>query len=485
MTVEVSKDPRVDWQALARYPGIVPVACFVALAASVVSNVFAPGAGAVLASVYVCGFFFVAGGRCLEFLVIALLFQNVIIALSMGDRSLQDLNVARATNFIMCASLWALCTLFYLRDWHNFNPTARAVMGSSYLLIALIACYFAYGYQTGGAPAVTYLRNYLMPLLCLQASIYASHFSPPMRILWVGRMLLLYCFAEIAFGGDFVRFVSGDIYLADGKDLLENSPSHTTDAFVVQFFNTPLLGELGDFHRLNGPNLHPISLGYALATFALFCFVRRRYLEMLTYFPPIFFAGSKGALSYFLFAFAAISIARKFRHSGIVFAIAVVLALYCVVVYSVGKEIGDYHVLGLIGSVRGFLENPLGRGLGAGGNLSGVLTVWDWQRAQYQGYTDIAVESAIGVILYQMGVNALAFVAFYAWVGWLLWANYLATNNQVSLLGAFAIPIALANGLFHEEALFAPLCLGLIVLVVGPQINRAVGTLDDRRKANP
>ena len=124
---------------------------------------------------------------------------------------------------------------------------------------------------------------------------------------------------------------------------------------------------------------------------------------------------------------------------------------------------------------------PLGRGLGSGGNLSTVVTYADWQQAQQLGYTEVAVESAIGVILYQMGIAAAAVVAFYVWLAWLFWKRYMATDNQVVLFGSFAVLIMLINGLFQEEALFAPLCMGLVLLLAGSELNRQTQTQSEDR----
>ena len=59
---------------------------------------------------------------------------------------------------------------------------------------------------------------------------------------------------------------------------------------------------------------------------------------------------------------------------------------------------------GFLGGVRGFLSNPLGRGIGAGGNLSLRHVDHRLEPSQQLGHTDVALESSVGVLLYQMGV---------------------------------------------------------------------------------
>ena len=58
-------------------------------------------------------------------------------------------------------------------------------------------------------------------------------------------------------------------------------------------------------------------------------------------------------------------------------------------------------------------EWPFGRGLGVGGNLSDGYFAIDWSAAQQAGSIDGAAESAVGVLLYQMGIAALVPLAFY------------------------------------------------------------------------
>jgi len=479
MTSQSSQAVGRERDGLADSPYFLSAECFAILAISVVANVAVPGVGALLALALLAALFHVAPARCLELIIVALLFQNVIVAMSMNPNgSLEDVNVARATNFVICAGIWCLCSLYYLRDWRDFPPVAQAVMLMTYLLIALIFCFFVYGYSTQGAPAVIYLRNYLTPLFCLQVSVFLSFFSTSSRILWIGRLLLAYCFVEMAFGTSFLRLLSADAYLAAGKDMLGNPASEVGEEFLVQLFNTPLLGDLGVVYRMNGPNLHPISLGYALATFALYCFARRRWAEMMLYLPALILASSKGALVYFAFTTLGITAARKLTSSAVFFGIAGLATAYSVAVFLIGQQAGDFHILGLIGSVRAFLEMPLGSGLGAGGNLSMVVALADWQQAQRLGYTEVAVESAIGVILYQMGIAAAAVVAFYVWLAWLFWKRYMATDNQVVLFGSFAVLILLVNGLFQEEALFAPLCMGLVLLLTGSEVNNKPADID-------
>ena len=81
--------------------------------------------------------------------------------------------------------------------------------------------------------------------------------------------------------------------------------------------------------------------------------------------------------------------------------------------------------------------------------------------------TDIAVESAAGVLLYQMGVAGLAVIAIYLWLARTAWRLFGALRAPALALTAASIVIILVNGLFQEEAWFAPLALGLALAFAG------------------
>jgi hypothetical protein len=86
---------------------------------------------------------------------------------------------------------------------------------------------------------------------------------------------------------------------------------------------------------------------------------------------------------------------------------AAMLAVYVVAGIAAGVQTQDYHVMGFFGGLRGFLSNPIGRGIGVGGNLSLDMSTIDWSKSQHLGHTEIAVESAVGVLLDHLGIFAV------------------------------------------------------------------------------
>ena len=66
-----------------------------------------------------------------------------------------------------------------------------------------------------------------------------------------------------------------------------------------------------------------------------------------------------------------------------------------------------------------------------------------------------------------MGVAALAVLAFYFWVGLKAWRCHLRTGSPLAAAAAFGLFTLMTNGLLQEEALFAPLALGSMLLLAG------------------
>jgi hypothetical protein len=82
------------------------------------------------------------------------------------------------------------------------------------------------------------------------------------------------------------------------------------------------------------------------------------------------------------------------------------------------------------------------------------------------------MESAVGVLIFQMGVAGLALLGCIGWVGWKVWRLHLRAGDRLSGFIALGIVTTLANGIFQEEALFAPLALGAIMSFAGLLLGR-------------
>ncbi len=235
-----------------------------------------------------------------------------------------------------------------------------------------------------------------------------------------------------------------------------------------------LSGQFGlnlDLLRLAGPNLHSISYAYALAFCCLLCFIYRRPLLMGLSLVLLLLVGAKGPLLMtFLSIAMSIFYGRTRNPRWLMVLLAGVLGIFLVSGLIYGIASGDYHVIGLLGGLTGFVHNPLGHGIGVGGNMStlGMQKSSNADFSLFQGYgADFALESGIGVMLYQIGLATIVFFVFY----WKLWKSVWETTTAFATeTRLVTVPVVLAflfvDGVFQEEV-FSPTGWGLWLLFSG------------------
>lgn len=425
--------------------------------------------------------------------IFILFFQNLFISvLSPLIPGPSDLDFIKGYNFLVCSAMWLLTFALYVLGQGKQSAEVNQIMRWGVAALALAALYFALGVDHDARAALAYLRNIVLPLFLFQLSLltavtYQVRATPFLVAMAVVLVLLGYI--EFAFRESWLAITNG--YTFWGFEELKaahsgaweaemratgNVPVDLKDHFKFDFLNTPLLegSGLSQLLRINGPNMHPISFGYGIAFFGLFAFSVGRQFLALAALPLLVLCSVKGALIMVIFVSAA-WISTRLLGASVTLALGLVaLIVFAVVAIRIGLQIGDYHVIGLMGGLNGFLEKPFGRGLGVGGNLSDSYFSIDWGAAQQSGTIDGAVESAIGVLLYQMGIAALVPIGFYCAVALKAWRLYAFSGNLTQGLVGFGIMVVLLNGLFQEEALFAPPALGLLLalagLVIGSQI---------------
>ena len=161
---------------------------------------------------------------------------------------------------------------------------------------------------------------------------------------------------------------------------------------------------------------------------------------------------------------------------GVLLVFCLALAAYAVAGVRFGLESGDYHVVGFLSGVDSLVSNPLGVGLGAGGNYGANATPINWSAAQQLHRTAFAVESAAGVLLHQMGAAGFVVMATYAWIAWQAWRRFQSRPDRALAIVPFAVLVTLTNGIFHEEALFSPLAMGSMMILAGMSLGASFGS---------
>lgn len=425
--------------------------------------------------------------------IFVLFFQNLFVSILSPLVPLpSDLDFIKGYNFLVCSVMWLATFGLYVLGRRNQSAEVNQIMRWGVITLAVVSVYFAIGFIQDGQPAAVYLRNIVLPLFLFQLSLLtAATYEVRITPFLVALAVILICcgYVEFAFRDFWLAITNG--YTFWGFDELKathsgvweaqmratgNVPVDLKDRFSFDFLNTPLLEGFGlsKMLRIHGPNMHPISFAYGLGFLTLFLFSVGRPLLALAALPLLVFCSVKGALITVIFVIAGWIGTRLIGAVATLLLGFVGMIAFAILAIRLGLQIGDYHVIGLMGGLDGFVQRPYGRGLGIGGNLSDSYFSIDWSAAQAAGTIDGAVESAIGVLLYQMGVAAFVLLAFYFAMALKAWRLYASSGYPTQGLAGFGVMVVLLNGLFQEEALFAPLALGLMLSLTGLVIGNHV-----------
>ncbi len=473
---------------------VAVVIVIVSVSSFAVSTVF--GIGATLGMTFVVATILPAG---IPFLVAAsFLFQNTVVAwytpLILDNVAFDAM---RGANFVILMASFAAFLAASFQARARAIPALRPWLVGGMLLIAVVTVYLGLG-AVRGVPkdAIVYFRNTITPIACFYIAIVsASLYRVELRrtVFWLGVVAVIYGYCELFFTMDFLSLFHGDLYIERDiwrqiqtgvweKALQETGfvLRNLQDVMTTNFFNLPMLGDVfPKVFRIGGPNFHNVSFAYALSVISVWLLFNKRWLLPLLALPLLLIIGSKGAMVLFVFGLF-VRLAAPLAGARLTLLITLAGAV-CWVAGSLlfGMRTGDYHVLGLFAGLRDFLDNPLGQGLGFGGNLSSTSVDVNWQLAQAEGAAGTPMESAIGVMLYQMGIGSLVFFGFLFAMARTAWRSF-ARGADFSVLFLFvAVVVVSANAVLQEEAFFSPLALGLCLLLGGATLgstwNRAGG----------
>jgi hypothetical protein len=427
-----------------------------------------------------------AGRMLPAFILFSLLFQNAFIAFMTGlveDTSTFD--TMRALNFVILMTAFGSAMLSTILRPDQYSKEIRGYLRILWLGLGLIVVYLGLGLAVGnGRDAILYFRNLCTPLACFYVALVCGYRFRPALLPTAAVFMLtivLYGYCELFFKTSFLSLFNGDkyIYLRMYDELLSGAFQKQMEqtGFVLRgiedYMTVPLFNITGAgndvirIFRLSGPNFHPISYGYAMSILGIWCMAQGIVWLPLLALPVMIFVGAKGALVLF-FMFVLMAIGTKIvRPRQLVLPFLAVLCLYIVATTVLGIRSQDFHVLGLMSGFKEFLGNPFGRGLGSGGIVSSQGQTVDWQAAQASGATNVPVESTVGVLLYQMGIGAFAVFGMVLALARRCWAYFLRLRSQLFLFGFVSTCVITANAFFQEEAYFAPLSLGLCLLLLG------------------
>ena len=469
--------PAVDVVLLAlRWQGfsIVCLACHVALVREV---------GAVCFPLILACLAVVAAYSSLAGLIMyahILLYQNVLISIFSVGMARSDYTILSGTSFGGALVLAAFPVYRFLRSGRPFVPAVPGIDRVALAIgvaVAVAGAYTVLGAAAGGAtPAAIGFRNATAMLLAAVVGLTVGATWDYRGVAVCLAVCLLPGLAlsclEISDPNWYLTLINAadfsNVKYSESQTPYYYSSEDVIDRMTQLPFNTELLSAFfsGKSYRLGGPNMHAISYGYVIAVTELMLLSLGWWVLV----PPLlllsFLTGVKGAAILFfasVLLYAAWWLTRRLWAlfvAGLLFT-----AAYVTFGILSGLATGDFHVIGFIGGVKGFLKNPVGHGLGVGGYISvGSLSMAQWQEYQHNG-ADIGLESAVGVLLYQMGVGAIALAA--AIVALLRAAPFGAGGRpQPTDLLFIGLCISLVNGIFQEEA-YSPYGAGLLCLLCG------------------
>lgn len=453
------------WQAI----GTVGLVCHVLLVKEVSPGCIVLGAA---------GLAWLAFAKPLSAFIVflqVLLYQNVLVSIFSPGMSHNSYVALSGTSFISAVVVAGAFSVHLLR-----SSDGRVKRLSQYVIasIAVAAAYMVIGAAIQGpVAAIISFRSVSAMLFSLLIGLRVGsswgYRTAALCFLLAVFMGLILSSLEIADPSWYLSLVNAkeffnlknaglvtDRYLFDVHSVIE---TQTGD-----WFNTPLLsGGEGSF-RFGGPNMHSISYAYVLSIAALVLISLGRFELLPILLGFSFSAGVKGPTVLFAITIGLYVLWYLTRSKRLLIAATLGFsAFYVIYGIRTGIEIGDFHALGFMGGVNGFLANPLGHGLGAGGNLGTSVTKAYWQKMQHAGSADVGLESAVGVMLYQMGIGCVA--VFAALIKLLQAAPFgrapraAAAPTDLLFIGLW---IGLLNGVFQEEA-YSPYAVGLLVLFCG------------------
>lgn len=394
-------------------------------------------------------------------LVVSIIFQNVVVTLLSGITS-----DPTAFTFSQAANYIVLIVLFAALMAERGDFLSRRT-GLVWLLMGALLLWTLYGITRSSAQsAAQYFRLFSVPLLTIMSAIYIR---PHVNIAFmsgvialIAGLVIFLCFFEVFFQAEYYNFfniVEFQIFKRPDRYELQNIDS------LIDSSTRSLLNFTGEF-RLNiyvpkiyGPALHTISSAYIIANLALATFFLRRYVLTILLAVLLVMFSAKGPLFLFLIPVSMSLFARTglIRTRG---AMSIVLT-YIAVVLTYGIYTVDVHVMGLIKGITSVAVNPVGAGIGVGGNLSDLRESTGSMLA-IKSNLPFAVESGVGVLLYQMGiVGLLVLVA----LGRIVTRMQRSVRPEARVFFLCYWLMLLSNALFQEEAL-APTAFGLGALVI-------------------
>ena len=408
-----------------------------------------------------------------------LLYQNVIISIFDADMDFTTFQALQGTNFVVLFVLGIVAGIRLLPIRQHYEVIFKSIV----IALSAAVIYTLFGIVKGGlTPALVYFRFFtgaiFAGLIGLDVGRVWSFRTIGFCFLYSSVLSIILSIVEYCFPIEYYDLINCVRFYQLKYNNAPKGNTFFTPQDIVNQFTTVFLnlsnsahGEYGfDNFRFGGTIINPISNGYIMSVLAITAVALKRSLWLLILVPLIIMAGTKGASILLITTLMIYWIWLVVRNRYIL----LICGLCLTMVYVSGGIISglhndDYHVLGFIGGVRSLLHNPIGHGMGVGGNMSQKAenTKMDNERSTLKSADfDFALESAMGVMFYQMGLASATILGVFAAFVWTaplgLSARYALPKRSDMVY--FALAMIVINGIFQEEA-YAPYASGLIMLL--------------------
>lgn len=396
-------------------------------------------------------------------------FQNLGIAIA--SESIADpafFRVLQGTNF----AVLSICGVRALADevlsWKACSDTERRLIIGMIGALGLVLLYSVVGLKATSATSVAiYFRYTVTGLLSLVVGVAVSR-TTTLRELCVFAICVGACSAvllipEVFASRSYFRAIGAPEYFTLRYGVAYNE-NDVLGAVTRRFFNLPIYTDAIS-RRFLSSVMHQVSYGYILLSAAVAALAMKRVVPAIVFAGLVVAAGVKGPAIALVAVLGIIAWSRTARE-GTSILLVLVLASYIVGGTVVGFLLRDQHAVGFLAGLESMIDAPFGHGIGVGGNLSDAVkdvggANWDvWRSAG----APFALESAIGVLMYQMGLLSVPVLSLYVWCSVVVLRQHGFRSAEGVVVVAFSM--VLANGIFQEEA-FAPYAIGTLALLLG------------------
>lgn len=420
--------------------------------------------------------------------LVSIIFQNALLAtVIQAVRTATDFQAGQAMNFLvlLVGGAIAIVRLCAGKPATGVAGILRPVL----LFVAVLGVFGAIGAVRVDVPSsLAYLRLFLTPCLAIAIGLdlaprvtrtFVTHL-----VALIAVLLVVWSAFELLVPAELYRALSfSQFYGWKAPTIAQRiDPEYLHDLSMWSWLN--LSGQFGlkvMAPRLFGPTIHPISFGYVLSILAVVLAYRGRWGLTVMLIIPALFIGAKGPLAIALLPILIYLFSRLTGIRPSARNVTFAVMAYSAIVIAYGVVSHDIHVAGLISGLTSLVD-PVGRGLGVGGNVSSMNKARTSYVQFFQGGGMLfPMESAVGVLLYQVGVFALPLlIAFRRTVGAV---SEIYQHDRSGMILLAATVAMFCNGLFQEEA-YAPGAAGLALLLVVIMLPQPARTSTAARKAS-